>query len=287
VVSRQLGVSRGDVQRAIGRGRVLVDGRVRAKSFRLTGGETVLARLQEAGELEPDPRPVPVLFEDEHLLVVSKPAGVLTHPTASRRSDTLVNRLLGMGTRLAPGGAEGANDRPGIVHRLDAGTSGLLLVAKTDQAHAALSRMLRAHSVDRRYLAFIRGRPAHQRFLIEAPMERRGARIVVSGVRGKDAATEIELRERFDGAALVEARPRTGRTHQIRVHLAAVGHPILGDRAYGGVGADSQRLGLERPFLHSWQVAFDHPITGQHLEIEDPLPDDLVRALERARSTAG
>jgi 23S rRNA pseudouridine1911/1915/1917 synthase len=221
------------------------------------------------------------LFEDEHLLVVSKPAGLVTHGTASRRSGTLVNRLLALGVPLS---IAGGADRPGIVHRLDAGTSGAMLVAKDDRTHAALAEMFQRHAIDRRYLALVRGHVEHDRFLIDAPLSRERARILVRAATGKKAATDVEVRERLPRATLVEARPRTGRTHQIRVHLAAIGHPVLGDRTYGGASEDATRLGLTRPFLHSWKIAFDHPITGKRVEVEDALPSDLEEALNRARA---
>jgi 23S rRNA pseudouridine1911/1915/1917 synthase len=141
--------------------------------------------------------------------------------------------------------------------------------------------MLRRHAVDRRYLALVRGAVAHERFAVDAPLGRVGSRIRVRAVTGKQAETLFEVRDRFDRATLLEAAPRTGRTHQIRVHLSAVGHPVLGDRTYGGGGDDAKRLGLTRPFLHSWRLAFDHPITGERIEIEDPLPPDLSLALRR------
>lgn len=281
VAAAALGVARAEVQRAIGEGRILVDGRARPKSFRLAGGELVEAELAGPAMLEPDPEPVPIRYEDDDVAVVSKPAGVLSHPTPSRRTGTLVNRLLGMGMPLAP---LGGPDRPGIVHRLDAGTSGLIVVAKTDQAFAGLQAIFRRHLADRRYLVLVRGVVEHEHFLVEAPLGRRGARILVQAGTGRRAATEVSVRERFDRATLVEARPRTGRTHQIRVHLAAIGHPVLGDRAYGGAGQDATRLGLGRPFLHSWRVVFDHPVTGRRVSAEEPLPEDLVQALDRLRS---
>jgi 23S rRNA pseudouridine1911/1915/1917 synthase len=275
VVAARLGIVRADAQRAIAAGRVSVDGVRRPKSFRLTGGEAVEVDLAAPAALEPDPLPVAIRYQDEHLAVVSKPAGVVTHPTSSRRTGTLVNRLLGMGVALAAG-----DDplRPGIVHRLDAGTSGLLVVAKTEGARAALAGMFRRHEVDRTYLALVRGRPPHRRFLIDAPLERRGPRIRLGPVTGRAAATEVEVREWFERATLLEVRPRTGRTHQIRVHLSAIGHPVLGDRMYGGGGEDARRLGLGRPFLHSWRVSFDHPVTGRPVEVEDPPPPDLEEA---------
>lgn len=280
VVAATIGSTRADVQRAIAAGDVLVDGRPRPKSFRLDGGEQVVVDLAEETPLIPEGPPVRVVFEDEHVLVVSKPGGLVTHPAARRRSGTLVNRLLGMGVRLAPAGGE---LRPGIVHRLDAGTSGLLIVAKTDEAYAELRDGFRYHAVDRRYLALVRGRVAHDSFGVEAPLGRRAAKIVVDRVDGRPATTSFEVRERMPRATLLEAAPETGRTHQIRVHLSAIGYPILGDRAYGGGGDEARRVGLARPFLHAWRLRFRHPVTGEEVSLEDPLPEDLVDVLARVR----
>jgi len=281
VVAGRLGIPRAEVQRAIADGRVRVEDRVRPKSFRLSGGERIDVELVAPEDLAPEWGPLNVLYEDEHVMVVSKPAGLVTHGTASRRTGTLVNRLLALDVPLSRAGGA---DRPGIVHRLDAGTSGAMIVAKDDRTHAALAEMFRRHGVDRYYLALVRGDVEHDRFLIDAPLSRERARILVRPATGKKAATEVEVRERLPRSTLVEARPRTGRTHQIRVHLAAIGHPVLGDRAYGGGGQDATSLGLERPFLHSWRVAFDHPISGDRVAVEDPLPQDLSEALERARA---
>lgn len=275
VVAAELGVPRADVQRAISAGGVVVDGSKRQKSHRLAGGERVEVDLGDP-EARGDGAPVGILYRDPHLVVVDKPAGVITHPTAGNREGTLVNRLLAMGIPLAPAG--GAL-RPGVVHRLDAGTSGLMIVACDDATYAALQVAFRDHSVDRRYLALVRGVPEHDRFLVDAPLDRRGAFIRVAQTSGRPAATEAEVLERFDRAALLEVAPRTGRTHQIRVHLAAIGHPILGDGRYGGGGHDARELGLTRPFLHSWRIAFDHPVTGERIELEQPLPADLEAAL--------
>jgi 23S rRNA pseudouridine1911/1915/1917 synthase len=282
VLAAALGLPRADVQRAIAAGRILVDGLARPKSFRLSGGERVEADLRPPADLEPEPGPLELIFRDEHLLVVSKPAGMITHPTAARRTGTLVNRLLSLGIPLS---LAGGDDRPGIVHRLDSGTSGLMIVAKDDPSYRARARLFRKHEVERRYLALVRGRVEHDRFLIDAPLERRRTRIRVGSGGGKEASTEIEVLERLSDATLVEAKPRTGRTHQIRVHLAAVGHPILGDRAYGGGGGLAAELGLARPFLHSWRIAFDHPTSGARVELEDPLPEDLEQVLSRARGS--
>ncbi|GIU96746.1 MAG: pseudouridine synthase [Actinomycetota bacterium] len=280
VLASLAGIPRTEAQRAIEEGRVRVDGVPRRRSHRLAGGERIEFDPAPAAGLVPEGPPVPVRFEDEHLIVVAKPAGVLTHPTPTRRRGALVNRLLAMGRPLAPAG--GAL-RPGVVHRLDVGTSGLVVLAKTDEAHRALAALMRRHEADRRYLALVRGRVGPEAFAIDAPLGRRAARVVVDRVGGRAAATEVRVVERLPRATLLEAAPRTGRTHQIRVHLAAIGHPVLGDRAYGGGGDEARRVGLDRPFLHAWRLGFRHPITGARVELEEPLPDELASALERAR----
>jgi 23S rRNA pseudouridine1911/1915/1917 synthase len=252
----------------------------RGKSFRLHGGERLTIEIEDEASLAAEGPPVPIRFEDNHLAVVAKPAGLVTHPTAGRRGGTLVNRLLGMAIPLAPAGGV---LRPGIVHRLDAGTSGLLVVAKTDEAYASLRRMFHDHAVDRAYVALVRGEVANDAFAVDAPLGRRASRIVVDATEGRRAETAFDVRERLGSATLLDAMPRTGRTHQIRVHLAAIGHPILGDRAYGGGGDDARGLGLDRPFLHAWRIRFVHPLTGETVSLEEPLPDDLMTALDRLR----
>lgn len=280
VIVALTGAPRADVQRAIAEGRITVDGVARAKSYRLLGDEDLIVDLPPDPPLTPDARPIDVRFRDAHLVVVAKPAGVITHPTASHRDGTLVNRLLGMGITLAPAG--GAL-RPGIVHRLDVGTSGLMIVACTDEAFAALAGQLRRHDIDRRYLTLVRGAPAHDTFSVEAPLGRRAARIIVDHVEGREAATAFEVRERLPRTSLLEAAPRTGRTHQIRVHLQAIGHPIVGDRSYGGGGDEARRIHLVRPFLHSWWLGFEHPVTRERIELEESLPVDLTEARRLAR----
>jgi 23S rRNA pseudouridine1911/1915/1917 synthase len=284
VVAALAGVPRAEVQRAIAEGLVTVDGAPRPKSHRLAGGERLRFSLPGERGLAGEGPPVPVRYEDPHVLVVAKEAGLPTHPTAGRRSGTLVNRLIGMAVPLAPAGGE---LRPGIVHRLDAGTSGLMIVAKTDEAYGAFAALLRRREVDRRYLALVRGAVEHDAFTVEAPLGRRGPRITVTAGSGRPAATSIRVRERLARSTLIEAAPRTGRTHQIRVHLASVGHPILGDRAYGGGGDDARELGLARPFLHSWRLGFVHPLSGARVELEETLPPELAEALRRARAGAG
>jgi 23S rRNA pseudouridine1911/1915/1917 synthase len=280
ILTRLAGLTRADVQRSIATGLVTVDGVIRPKSFVLAGGETLEMQIEAEGPLQPEGPPVPIRFEDAYLLVIAKPSGLVTHPTERRRSGTLVNRLLGMGVPLS---SAGGPLRPGIVHRLDAGTSGLMLVAKTDETHDALVAMFRRHAVERRYLALVRGRVEHDTFAVDAALGRHAAKVILDAMGGRPAETRFEVRERPGSATLLVAVPRTGRTHQIRVHLSSIGHPILGDRVYGGAGDDARRLGLTRPFLHSWRIAFDHPVTGERIEREEPLPDDLASALRAAR----
>lgn len=279
-VAAALAMTRADAQRAIAEGRVLVDGVPREKSFRLHGGERIEVGASVATALQGGGDPIPVRWRDAHLAVVAKPAGVVVHATAGRREGTLVNRLIGMGVPLAPAGGD---LRPGIVHRLDAGTSGLMVVACDDATYDLLQAMFRRHEVERTYLALARGRVRDDRFVVDAPLGRRGAAIRVDLARGRAATTDAEVLERFGNATLLRVRPRTGRTHQIRVHLAAIGHPILGDGRYGGGGDDAGRLGLRRPFLHSASIAFRHPVTGETIALEEPLPADLESALAEAR----
>ena len=283
VLARLTGAARADIQRAIVAGDITVNGAAKQKSFQLEGGERLEVRLGHSEGLEPEPGGVPIRWQDDDLMVISKPAGLVTHPTENHRTGTLVNRLLGMDIPLS---TIGGPLRPGIVHRLDAGTSGLMLVALTDRAHLAIQTMMRSHLVRRRYLALVRGHVENEQFAVDAPLGRKADRVVIDHTEGRDAETGFEVRERFPNATLLDATPKTGRTHQIRVHLRAIGHPILGDRAYGGMGDDAKRLGLTRPFLHSWQLAFEHPLTGDTIHLEEPLPDDLAAALVLLRDGA-
>ena len=234
-------------------------------------------------QLQAEDIPVRIVYEDQNLLVVSKPAGLVVHPAPGHSSGTLVNALL---ARVGAAPAGGDDGRPGIVHRLDAGTSGLMIVAKDEAAHAALSEALAARAITRIYLALVEGNLDTDNATIDAPIGRslrdRKKMAVVAG--GRPAVTEIKVLEKLPDTALVEARPITGRTHQIRVHLKAAGHPVAGDRVYGSNRKLAAALGLERPFLHAARLSFEHPSTGARIELEDPLPPDLQAALEAART---
>ena len=270
--------SRSAAERLIAAGAVLVDGERRPKSHRLEGGEEVVVDLPEAeAPLAPEPMDLDVVWEDEHLLVVNKPAGVVVHPAGGHRSGTLVHGLLELD---AAGGDE---DRPGIVHRLDRDTSGLLVVARSDEAHARLQEAIRRRQVERRYVALVKGTPRSRAGRIEAPIGRDRfdrSRHSLDTATPRDAVTYFELLELLGPRALLSLKLETGRTHQIRVHLEAIDLPVCGDPVYGVPGD----LGLERQFLHAAGLAFDHPSTGGRVEVESPLPDDLAAALDRARS---
>jgi 23S rRNA pseudouridine1911/1915/1917 synthase len=272
--------SRAAAERLLEDGAVAVDGSARPKSHRLLGGEELEFELPERRETVLEPEPVEglrVAYEDEHLLVVDKPAGVVVHPSAGHSSGTLVHGLL---AQAIEGGEE--PERPGIVHRLDRDTSGLLVVARSDDAHRRLQGLIRRRKVVREYLALVRGRPRSRAGRIEAAIgrDRRDAtRISLDTDTPREAVTEFELVELLPEHALLRVRLQTGRTHQIRVHLAAIELPVAGDPVYGVEGD----LGLERQFLHAARLAFAHPLTGEDVEVESPLPDDLAAALERAR----
>jgi len=272
--------SRAEAERLIAAGRVLVEGAPVAKRRLLREGDVVLVRPEPRPPLtlEPEDVPLVVRYEDEHLLVVDKPAGVVTHPSRGHPTGTLVHGLLALG---AAGGGEPT--RPGIVHRLDRDTSGLLVVARSERVHRRLQRMLRERRIDRRYLALVHGRfpPA---LTVDRPVGRdRRSRLRMSTrtASPRDAVTHLRLVEALPRHSLVEARLETGRTHQVRVHLEAVGHPVVGDPLYG---RPEERLALDRQFLHARRLAFEHPVTGEAVEVESPLPADLEQALDRART---
>jgi 23S rRNA pseudouridine1911/1915/1917 synthase len=272
--------SRSEAERLLREGRVLVDGRTRAKSHRLAGGEVMLVSVPERrpSTLEPEQLELRVAWEDEWLLVVDKPAGMVVHPSAGHGRGTLVHGLLGRGIA---GGEE--PERPGIVHRLDRDTSGLLAVARDGETHRRLQRLLRRRELTREYLALVRGRPKSWRGRIEAPLGRDRhdpTRVSLDTDHPRDAVTHFEVEELLPRHALLRVRLETGRTHQIRVHLAAIQLPVSGDPVYGLAGD----LGLERQFLHAARLAFPHPWTQQPVDVEAPLPPDLAAALDCARA---
>jgi 23S rRNA pseudouridine1911/1915/1917 synthase len=270
--------SRAAAERLLAAGSVTVDGAPRAKSHRLAGGEDLELDTSALAppEVEHEPLDIRIAYADEHLLVVDKPAGLVVHPGAGHAHGTLVQGLLGRGL------TGGDPERPGIVHRLDRDTSGLLVVARTEAAFEGLRALVGARKLEREYLALVRGRPRSRSGRIEAPIGRdRGdpTRMSLDTDTPRPAVTHFEVVELFDDHALLRVRLETGRTHQIRVHLAAIGLPVAGDRVYG-----ASDEALPRQFLHAARLAFAHPVTGERVEAASPLPPDLQAALERVRS---
>jgi 23S rRNA pseudouridine1911/1915/1917 synthase len=284
-VAAEAGVSRAVAHELVTNGAVEVDGRVeRRPATKVDDGAVVVVdhEPEVTTRLVADPAvEVPLVHTDEHLYVVDKPAGLVVHPGSGTGEEaTLVHGLLALDPGLAGVGPD--PDRPGIVHRLDRGTSGLMLVARTEPAHAALSAMIAAHDVEREYVSLVEGRVPEATGRIEAPIGRDPQRPTLQAVvaDGRDAATDYVVDQRFaepEPTSLLTVRLETGRTHQIRVHLAAIDHPVVGDRPYGS----RVDLGLQRPFLHSRRIAFVHPITGGSIAFESELPADLRAVLAR------
>jgi len=261
--------SRAAAERAVAAG-ALVDGVTREKSYRLAGGETVVVTEAEDVPDLPAPPPPRIVWEDEHLLVVDKPAGLVVHPGAGHASGTLVHSLAG---KIA-GGEPG---RPGVVHRLDRDTSGLMALARSDESHRRLQQLVRERAFERTYLALVRGRPRSRSGRIEAAIGRdRGdpTRISLESDSPRDAVTNFEVEQAWPELALLRVRLETGRMHQIRVHLAAVDLPVVGDAVYG---VRDPLLG--RQFLHATELAFPHPFTGERIETRSELPEDLAHYL--------
>lgn len=281
VLADWLDETRATVQQRIADGSVHVDGHPVAKSHRVSAGERLTVAADAAPEPAPTPPPVPVRHEDEHLLVVAKPAGLVVHAgSGTRGTPTLVDALLAMGVPLA---ASDDPTRPGIVHRLDRGTSGLLVVAKTPAAREGLVATFQRHDVERRYWVIADGVPDPAGATIDAPIARAQSNRTKFTVAasGRRAVTHYDVEEAFGRASVLAVRLETGRTHQVRVHLSAVGHPVAGDTVYGASAALRAELELTRPALHAAHLGFTHPVTGDRVALDEPLPDDLVAAYDR------
>ena len=281
LVASHLELSRNQAATLIANGRVTIDGRREKASYRPRAGERIAVSVPAPSSraVLAEAIPLNVSYEDDDVLVVDKPAGMVVHPAPGNWSGTLVNALKGRGASLAEGSDEG---REGIVHRLDKETSGLLLVAKTDRAHRVLGAELQARRIVRRYAALAWGHVTDDRITVDKPIARdprdRKRMAIVS--TGRPARTDFTRLARFDSADLLRAHLYTGRTHQIRVHLAAIGHPVVGDDTYGGGGGRRLvQLPPRRHFLHAAWLQFRHPVSGKEIDIRSPLPEDLRRAL--------
>ncbi|MEA3459505.1 MAG: RluA family pseudouridine synthase [Chloroflexota bacterium] len=274
-------LSRSQVQRLIEEGLVKVNGQVAKPSYRVEVGDLVVIRVPPPKPLEIRPQPIPldIVYEDEDIVVVNKPAGMVVHPGPGHRKGTLVGALLARYPDLA---GVGQKLRPGIVHRLDKGSSGLLVVARNEEALRNLQGQFKRRQVEKTYLVLIEGRLEPRQGVIEAPIGRdpkhRKRMAVVKD--GKPARTDYKVLEYLDQHTLVEVKPVTGRTHQVRVHFAAIDHPLVGDPVYG---FRKQRLGLKRQFLHAWKIGFALPSTGEQVEFTAELAGDLQDVLESLR----
>ncbi len=272
-------ISRNRARRLLDEGLVTVDGRRERPSYRLAAGARVTATLPPEEEAKPAGEDIPltIIHRDGDIIVVDKPAGLTVHPGPGHAGGTLVNALLALAPEL---GELRDTLRPGIVHRLDKDTSGLLVVATNERARADLTRQLKEREVRKTYLALVQGVPDPRQGVIEAPIGRhprnRKKMAVVAG--GREAETKYRVRETLGGCALLEVEPVTGRTHQVRVHLAAIGHPVIGDAVYG-----KRSELVARQFLHAWRLAFELPTSRRFVEFESPLPAELRRALDSLR----
>lgn len=282
-LARMFGFSRTGAADLIAAGDVLLDGRPAAKSDRVTAG-TELSVTMPPSPGAPDVRaePVPgmeILYEDDDIVVVDKPRGVAAHPSPGWTGPTVIGGLLSSGHRVA---TSGAAERQGIVHRLDANTTGVMVVAKSESAYSALKQAFRERTVSKTYHALIQGHPDPLRGTVDAPIGRHpsgdGRFAVVTG--GRPSVTHYDTLEAFRAASLLSVGLETGRTHQIRVHMAALRHPCCGDLLYGADPVLAARLRLTRQWLHAVRLSFDHPATGQEVTVESPYPDDLARALD-------
>src|SRR6478609_10901795 len=277
-------LSRERLKALIRSGAVEAEGKaLRDPAVKVRGEEALRVAVPEPTPAHNVPQDIPlmILFEDDHLLVVDKPAGLVVHPAAGNFDGTLVNALLHHcgGSLSGIGGVA----RPGIVHRIDKDTSGLLVVAKTDVAHEGLAKQFAAHSIDRRYLAIVSGVPKTSHGIVDAPLARSSANrkkiAIVEGGRGKRAVTHWKRLQLLNDAALVECRLETGRTHQVRVHMASIGHPLIGDPVYGRSGKTHgkllKELGFLRQALHAAELGFTHPVTKHKLSFSSPIPPDM------------
>jgi len=277
------GFSRARLQAWIKGGRVLVNGAPARSSRVLREGDLVDVEPAELPPLRAEPEAIPlrVLYEDEAIVAIDKPAGMVVHAGAGVRSGTLVNALL---SRFESLSELGGDLRPGIVHRLDRFTSGVILVAKNDAAHRALAALFAGRKVEKTYLALVHGKLKEERGRIEKPIARdprHRTRMTARLAHGRAAWSEYTVLRRFAGFTLLEVRIGTGRTHQIRVHLASIGHPVAGDRLYGAPAKSAAQPPGDRFFLHAHRIRFEHPFTAQPVAIESPLPEDLSRWLEQ------
>ena len=285
-VSRMLGLSRARVSAMVDAGEIRVDSRLVAKSHRLDAGEMIEVDDVSTSDPEPSAGPIeeiPILFEDDSVVVVDKPVGIAAHPSPGWSGPTVTGSLAAAGHRLA---STGAAEREGVVHRLDVGTTGAMVLAKTPGAYTSLKRQFKERTVDKEYHAIVHGLLDPLEGTVDAPIDRHPSKdykwAVVAG--GRPSITHYRTLEAWPHASLVEVHLETGRTHQIRVHMSAMRHPCVGDLTYGADPTVAQDLGLTRQWLHARRLGFEHPETGDRVVVESPYPADLQNALDRLRA---
>lgn len=297
-------ISRSLIQKLISKAYVTVDGAIVRAGHKVQPGEMVSVTIPppEPTDISPENIPLDVVYEDNHILVINKPKGMTVHPAPGSRTGTLVNAVIAYSDDLS---GIGGVERPGIVHRLDKDTSGLLVVAKTDLAHSSLQSQIQARTAERRYLALVWGSTKFNEAVVDAPIgrhpsDRQKQAVIKDTTRytAREAVTHLKVMERFEGFTLLEAKLDTGRTHQIRVHCSFIGHPVVGDPTYGGIKRaipssyskldqrDMLQLldHLQGQALHAFSLSFDHPVTGERLSFEAPLPPDIDALLSWLRS---
>jgi 23S rRNA pseudouridine1911/1915/1917 synthase len=287
-LAAKTGITRSQIQKLIGAGNVLVKGINTSQNYRIRKGDllSVSSSEAEADNLVPECLPLNILYEDDCVVVIDKPAGMVVYPASGHRNGTLMNALAYYCKKLAD---IGGPLRPGVVHRLDRDTSGVMVIALTDDAYYNLVEQFRNRTIKRKYIAIIYGNPEKDEGEISAKIGRSASdrkKMSARSKRGKEALTGWKVIKRFDDASLIEARLGTGRTHQIRVHLASTGHPVLGDKVYGGKtgierkGAARKKISFPRQMLHAALLGFNHPANGVYMEFSSPLPDDMQAGIE-------
>jgi len=281
ISDQDCGLSRNAAQKLITDGAVTINGKTASKNTKVSAGDIIEFEIPEPEELKAEPEniPVEIVYEDEHLLVVNKPKGMVVHPAAGNYNGTLVNALL----YHCSGRLSSINGviRPGIVHRIDKNTSGLLIVAKNDTAHTGLAAQIKEHSFTREYEAIVTGKLKETEGTVDAPIGRHKTdrkKMCVTQLNSKEAVTHYKVLEQFEKCAYIRLKLETGRTHQIRVHMKYIGHPVLGDDVYG-----TEYRGLEGQCLHARKIGFIHPVTGEYLEFDSPLPEYFSSILHKLK----